>query len=285
MKKALAIAVLLLSAGIAPAQTPAPFNMNPERPQESQAPAQQTPPSRPTQPTPAPAAPAPVQTPIPLPPAPAPFQAAPAPSLVPATPRAATPASPTPAPVVQPRAPARQQPASPAALAGRYYLVPEKSLQLKGEIEQRSWSIYLTPEQAAAPAKLNIGYQNSIVVAPEISRLAVTINDMPVYNNPINSPEQVSDRVLDIPPGILKAGINLVRFRVDQRHRTDCTIDSTFELWTEIDPARTFLTFGAGGMKRLSRLDDIRAIGVDEKGAPGSGLSCRPSTNSGRRMC
>ena len=49
MKKALAIAVLLFSAGIAPAQTPAPFNMGPERPQNTPStapPGQQAPASR-----------------------------------------------------------------------------------------------------------------------------------------------------------------------------------------------------------------------------------------------
>ncbi len=260
MKKALAIAVLLFSAGIAPAQTPAPFNMGPERPQNTPStapPGQQAPASRPASP-----APGPVQTQIPLPPPRAPGQTAP----TPAPPRATPPSPGTPAPAAQAATPARQPAALPAELAGRHYLVPEKSLRLNGEADQRSWSIYLTPEQAAAPAKLNLGYQNSIVVAPEVSELAVTVNDVPVYANPIASPDQISDRVLDIPAGVLKAGINLVRFRADQRHRTDCTIESTFELWTDIDPQRTFLTFGASGTNRLSRLDDIRAVGVDEKG-------------------
>ncbi|CDZ66604.1 Hypothetical protein, partial CDS, partial [Neorhizobium galegae bv. orientalis] len=66
MKKALAIAVLLFSAGIAPAQTPAPFNMGLERPQAmppTAPPGQQAPGSRPASP-----APGPVQTQIPLPP-------------------------------------------------------------------------------------------------------------------------------------------------------------------------------------------------------------------------
>ncbi|UIK06054.1 cellulose biosynthesis cyclic di-GMP-binding regulatory protein BcsB [Neorhizobium galegae] len=260
MKKALAIAVLLFSAGIAPAQTPAPFNMGPERPQAmppTAPPGQQAPVSRP-----APPAPGPVQTQIPLPPPRASGQTAP----TPAPPRATAPSPATPAPAAQPATPARQPAALPAELAGRHYLVPEKSLRLNGEADQRSWSIYLTPEQAAAPAKLNLGYQNSIVVAPEASELAVTINDVPVYANPIASPDQISDRILDIPAGVLKAGINLIRFRADQRHRTDCTIESTFELWTDIDPQRTFLTFGASGTNRLSRLDDIRAVGVNDKG-------------------
>ncbi|KAB1127083.1 cellulose biosynthesis cyclic di-GMP-binding regulatory protein BcsB [Neorhizobium galegae] len=260
MKKALAIAVLLFSAGIAPAQTPAPFNMGLERPQAmppAAPPDQQAPASRP-----APPAPGPVQTQIPLPPPRASGQTAP----TPAPPRATAPSPATPAPAAQPATPARQPAALPAELAGRHYLVPEKSLRLNGEADQRSWSIYLTPEQAAAPAKLNLGYQNSIVVAPEASELAVTINDVPVYANPIASPDQISDRILDIPAGVLKAGINLIRFRADQRHRTDCTIESTFELWTDIDPQRTFLTFGASGTNRLSRLDDIRAVGVNDKG-------------------
>ncbi|WP_172717140.1 cellulose biosynthesis cyclic di-GMP-binding regulatory protein BcsB [Neorhizobium sp. T6_25] len=260
MKKALAIGVLLFSAGIAPAQTPAPFNMGPERPQNTPStapPGQQAPASRPASP-----APGPVQTQIPLPPPRASGQTAP----TPAPPRITSPPPGTPAPAAQVATPARQPAALPAELAGRHYLVPEKSLRLNGEADQRSWSIYLTPEQAAAPAKLNLGYQNSIVVAPEVSELAVTVNDVPVYANPIASPDQISDRVLDIPVGVLKAGINLVRFRADQRHRTDCTIESTFELWTDIDPQRTFMTFGASGTNRLSRLDDIRAVGVDEKG-------------------
>lgn len=260
MKKALAIAVLLFSAGIAPAQTPAPFNMGPERPQNMPSlapPGQQPPPPRPASP-----APGPVQTQIPLSPPRASGQTTPSP----APPRATAPSSATPAPAGQAATSPRQPAGLPAELAGRHFLVPEKSLRLNGEADQRSWSIYLTPEQAAAPAKLNLGYQNSIVVAPEVSELAVTINDVPVYANPITSPDQISDRVLDIPAGVLKAGINFVRFRADQRHRTDCTIESTFELWTDIDPQRTFLTFGASGTNRLSRLDDIRAVGVDEEG-------------------
>ncbi|CDZ30084.1 cellulose biosynthesis cyclic di-GMP-binding regulatory protein BcsB [Neorhizobium galegae] len=260
MKKALAIAVLLFSAGIAPAQTPAPFNMGPERPQNTPSaapPGQQAPAPRPVSP-----APGPVETQIPLPPPRPTGQTAPPPAPA----RTTAPSPAPPAPAAQAATPARLPAALPAELAGRHYLVPEKSLRLNGEADQRSWSIYLTPEQAAAPAKLNLGYQNSIVVAPEVSELAVTINNVPVYANPIASPDQITDRVLDIPAGVLKGGVNLIRFRADQRHRTDCTIESTFELWTDIDPQRTFLTFGTSGTNRLSRLDDIRAVGVDEKG-------------------
>ncbi|MFB9950127.1 cellulose biosynthesis cyclic di-GMP-binding regulatory protein BcsB [Rhizobium puerariae] len=253
MKRALALALLLLPVGTAVAQTTAPFDMNQERTREN------LPPFAPPAGAPAPRAqppapPAPAQTTTPG----SPFN----PGPVPAAPQPAAPS-----PEAQPASRAQQQQAaSPAELASRRYLVPEKSLRLNGETEQRSWSVYLTPEQAAAPVRLHIGYQNSIMVAPEASHLAVTVNDVSVYSNPINSPDRASDRVVDIPAGALKAGVNLIRFRADQRHRTDCTIESTFELWTDIDPRRTFLSFATAGMNRFSRLDDIRAVGADNEG-------------------
>ncbi|MBW6420687.1 cellulose biosynthesis cyclic di-GMP-binding regulatory protein BcsB [Rhizobium sp. XQZ8] len=280
MKKALVLGILLLSAGLAAGQSSAPFSMNEERARDNlppasspaqpaapqvQQPAQQ-PPRQAAPAVPArPAAPAPVQTqapaatPIPLSPAPTSPSTAPAQAPVPVAPKA-------PAPVQQAgQAPAKPAP-SIAELSTRRYLVPEKSLRLNGETEQRSWSVYLTPEQAAAPSKLHIAYQNAIVVAPEMSNLRITINDVLVYASSINSPEKVSDHVVEVPPSTLKAGINLIKFQSNQRHRTDCTIESTFELWTEVDPTRTFLSFDSANMSRFARLDDIRAIGLDDAG-------------------
>ncbi|WP_226951193.1 cellulose biosynthesis cyclic di-GMP-binding regulatory protein BcsB [Rhizobium terrae] len=285
MKKALALALFLLSPGMAPAQAPAPFDMNQERarenPAQPPAPAVRSPSPAPSEPARTPPAQSPpVQTPSPgptparptLPPPvtgqpvrPPAANPTPAPAP-PTTPRAPTaPSLQQPAPAARASAPA-QQPSSPGDLANRRYLVPEKSLRLTGEIEQRSWSVYLTPEQAAAPAKLHLGYQNSIVVAPEVSHLGVTINDVPIYGKPIAFAEKVGEQVVEVPAGTLKAGANIIRFRADQRHRTDCTLESTFELWTEIDPGRTFLSFDTAGLHRFSRLDDIRAVGVDDKG-------------------
>lgn len=166
-------------------------------------------------------------------------------------------AQPMPSPVVQP--------ANGAEIARRY-LLPFSSMRLNGEIEQRSWSIYLTADQAGRPARIHVAYQNSIFVAPETSKLTITINDVAVVAEPIASAEKQAERVFDIPAGLLRAGANDIRFAASQRHRTDCTVESTYELWTQVDPAKTFVTFEGGDNRRLSRLDDLRAIGVDGKG-------------------
>ena len=154
MKRTLMFALLLAAAGIASAQSPAPFDMNQERGPERlpSAPPVTTPGARPLSPAP------------------------------PVSGDARIPAAGQPTPA--------RPPSASSELAARRYLVPDRTLQLRGEGEQRSWSIYLTPDQAAAPAKLHVGYQNSIVVAPETSRLAVVINDMPIHNDQISSPER-----------------------------------------------------------------------------------------------
>jgi hypothetical protein len=241
MRKAFLLAFSLLFASAAFAQQPpAPFDMGPEK---STGPAAQP---RPIAPRATPATPF-----QPRPAAPAPAARTTAPVTAPAA-KAAPAAAPTPA----------EDPNDPS----RRYLVPTDTLRLAGETERRAWALYLTAEQAAAPAKLHLAYQNSIFVAPELSNLVVSINDVQIYADRIAAADQASEHVINLPAGVLKAGNNIVRFGADQRHRTDCTVESTYELWTEVDPQKTFLSFGSSPAGRFTRLDDLRAVGLDGKG-------------------
>ncbi|MDW5316210.1 cellulose biosynthesis cyclic di-GMP-binding regulatory protein BcsB [Rhizobium sp. PL01] len=146
------------------------------------------------------------------------------------------------------------------------YILPEGSLGLTGEYEDRLWSVYLTPQQAATGTKLNLGYQNSIFVAPETSRLTVEVNNTKIAEEAIRSPESISDLSLNLPKDLLKPGANLIRMRSNQRHRTDCSVQSTYELWSNIDAEKTYLSFAGNDPLPMQSLDDIRAIGVDESG-------------------
>nr|WP_292765935.1 cellulose biosynthesis cyclic di-GMP-binding regulatory protein BcsB [Mesorhizobium sp.] len=148
----------------------------------------------------------------------------------------------------------------------RRYIIPSPEFVLAGEHARRSWSIYLTPEQAASGASINLGYQNAIVVAPEISRLRVTLNGTRLIDSPVASPGTSSGLKADIPDGLLRAGLNDITIESSQRHRTDCTIESTYELWTQIEPSETFLTFDNPDAMRWRRVEDIRAVGVNGSG-------------------
>ncbi|MFB2604731.1 cellulose biosynthesis cyclic di-GMP-binding regulatory protein BcsB, partial [Rhizobium phaseoli] len=250
MKSIIAASLLLLSASaFAQAQT-APFDMSGERPPGASVAPRPTPPAQP------PTAPVPVTPPVSVRPAP----------VTPAAPAA------VPAPItVQPQ-PAPQPGATtnagsqPKPRDIRHYLVPFSKFSLGGEYDRRSWSVYLTPEQAAAKASFTFAYQNSIVVAPEASALTVYLNNRPIGQQRIGSPDGPSAVTFAVPPGLLQPGANLVTFEADQRHRTDCSIQSTYELWSNIDPAGTYLSFAGGNAEELSSADAIRAIGVDGTG-------------------
>ncbi|MBY5865697.1 cellulose biosynthesis cyclic di-GMP-binding regulatory protein BcsB [Rhizobium leguminosarum] len=186
----------------------------------------------------------------------------------------ATPAAPVPPAVVAPPQPAAPAP-KPAATANtaaprpgdvRRYVVPFSKLGLGGEYDRRSWSVYLTPEQAAAKASFTFAYQNAIFVAPEASALTVYLNNRPIGQQRVGSPDGPSAVTFEVPSGLLQPGANLVTFEANQRHRTDCSIQSTYELWSNIDPAGTFLSFTGRDAAQLSSADAIRAIGVDGAG-------------------
>ena len=253
MRRIVAASLLLLNASaFAQAQT-APFDMSGERPAGTDLAPRLTQPAAPV--PPAAVAPVPVTPPVSVIPVPA-APAAPAP--VAAQPQPAAPA-PQPAAAVNSAPPPR-----PGEV--RRYVVPFSKLGLDGEYDRRSWSVYLTPEQAAAKASFSFAYQNSIVVAPEASALTIYLNNRPIGQQRVGSPDGQSTVAFQVPPGLLQPGANLVTFEVNQRHRTDCNIQSTYELWSNIDPAGTYLSFTGKDVAQLSSADAIRAIGVDGAG-------------------
>ena len=151
-------------------------------------------------------------------------------------------------------------------LSARRYIIPASSLLLEGEVDSRSFPVFLTKQQASGAVSINLGYSNAVVVAPESSRLTVIVNDVTVGDMPVQSAEGVKDVRFELPAGLLRPGTNRVTFRTGQRHRTDCTIRSTYDLWTAIDPARTFLAMPADAGSRLMAADDIPAIGLGPTG-------------------
>ncbi len=148
----------------------------------------------------------------------------------------------------------------------RRYIISAKSLLLEGEVASHSFPLFLTPQQAGSATTINLGYSNAVVVAPEISRLSVIVNDAVVGEVPVQSAEGVKDVRFDLPAGLLRPGINRVTFNAVHRHRTDCTIRSTYDLWTSLDPSRTYLTVPRDTSGRLLTTDDIAAIGLGPTG-------------------
>lgn len=217
------------------------------------------------------------------------------PNAAPAQPRGMAPAQNTTgvAPAQSDAAPTAAAASQQGASLARRYIVPFTELVLAGEYSQRSWSLFLTPEQAAAKAQLHLGYQNAVVVAPEASHLKISINGSELVNAPIAASNNASDISVNIPANLLHAGMNDISISAQQRHRTDCTIESTYELWTQIDTTKTFLSFDGPDVGRWKRVEDLGAIGVDEGGATtfnlivpsmGQAISTSPAVRLGEAL-
>lgn len=222
-------------------------------------------PQSPVTPTvPAPIAPAPLPVPGVTPQVAPPV--APQPSRQQTAPVSPTPSQQPASNQTAPQTPARPTAASSSADDRKRFILPFKSLSLSGETERKQWTISLTPEQAQTATSLRIGYQNSIVVAPESSSLTVRINNTTLPSSPISSPDGEGNASMPIPPGTLQAGANIISLAAQQRHRTDCTAQSTYDLWTDINPAETYINFGADVANRIQSIDDISATGLDASG-------------------
>ncbi|MDF2687168.1 MAG: hypothetical protein K0Q80_133 [Microvirga sp.] len=165
------------------------------------------------------------------------------------------------------RAPvAMNAPAARSAARIERPILPFETLRFEGETDARSWTFHLTQDEAASGTTLSMGYKNAVVVMPEGSRLRITINGESVLDTPISSSNDIKRVTASIRQGLLRPGQNIIRMEALQRHRTDCTVAATYELWTDVDSASTRLIFAEGATKTLRGLDDLPAVGVDTAG-------------------
>ena len=146
------------------------------------------------------------------------------------------------------------------------FLLSQPILRFEGESGRRSWGFSLTAEQAARGATLAIAFNSSIYVSPEDSTLRISINDRLVIDQPLAARENPTHVDAPIPSGVLRPGVNVISFDIHQRHRTDCTSQSTYDLWTEFEASGTGLVFDGDDPTTLASLDDLAAVGPDETG-------------------
>ena len=138
------------------------------------------------------------------------------------------------------------------------------ALMLQGEDDVVDLTFVLDAGRIAEGGDLVIAYRNAVSVMPEASSVSVTINGSPVGDFPIRSPSGFDTQAISVSPALLRAGVNEVRLRAVQRHRVDCSMEATYELWTEIDrQASGFRSRSALGAEDFQSL---RTLGRTEHG-------------------
>ncbi len=140
-------------------------------------------------------------------------------------------------------------------------------LRFEGETSAKTWPIYVTAAEARTRARVHIGFTHAISVMPEASSLSISVNDVPIAQTPIAAATDPGALDVELPRGLLTPGYNSLRIAVSQRHRVDCSMEATYELWTQVDPASSGLAFPGVSDPHIEVLDDLAAISPDASGA------------------
>lgn len=138
--------------------------------------------------------------------------------------------------------------------------------RLRGEIDASEWPVYLNDAEARARLQFRVSYLTAISVMPEASVLTLLVNDVVVGQTNLQAPSGARQAVFDIPAELMRPGWNSVRITADMRHRVDCSLGATYELWTQLDAANTgLLVYGAPA--RVLDAPDVASLAPDGFGA------------------
>lgn len=166
-----------------------------------------------------------------------------------------SPGAPAPAGAVAPPGP----PGPAAELALRPLPLAVADAGMTGETGRVDMRVWLTESQAGAVRALQVAYRAAVSVRPEGSTLTVLVNGAVAGRLRIVAPAGLATQRIDLPDGVLRAGFNRITFEAEMRHRVDCSIPATFELWTRIEPAATGLLV-AGTPRGPAALEDLPAL-------------------------
>ncbi|MDO6965113.1 cellulose biosynthesis cyclic di-GMP-binding regulatory protein BcsB [Rhizobium alvei] len=142
---------------------------------------------------------------------------------------------------------------------------PSDRFRLIGEADNAILSFSVSEQEARAGGKLQLAYKNAVSVLPDDARLSVEINGKSAGEFPIASPFDFQKQEIAVGPDALRPGRNMVRVSVIQHHRVDCSLDATYELWTQLSPALS--GFRPANAQVPSSLERLSAVGRLESGA------------------
>ncbi len=140
-----------------------------------------------------------------------------------------------------------------------------QGFRLNGETGASEWPIYLSAAQARSRLRFRLGYISAVSVMPEASKITMSINDVEIGATRVAAFDKVESVDFDIPAGVLEPGFNALRIAVDERHRVDCSLEATYELWTQIDPSQTGFLMPIRDSRALD-LADLAALPPDAQG-------------------
>jgi len=119
--------------------------------------------------------------------------------------------------------------------------LPEPGVvRLTGEVAESEFALWL-PEGMALPETLALSLRTSIDVLPDTAVLQVRVNGAEPVDLPLGN--FAGFGALEVPAPNLAAGMNRIGIALSQPHRIYCGPDASFQVWTEIELARSGIEY------------------------------------------
>ena len=141
---------------------------------------------------------------------------------------------------------------------------PTNIATLAGEEAASSWNFFVPAAEAGLVETINLEIETSVLSDPDRSTAVVYLNSQEVGRLAL-SVSQTGVQNIPVPTGAVMPGWNNVRIVSSQRHRVDCSVTATYELWSAIRKASLGLSvpLATGSFRHLS---DLPALAPNEAG-------------------
>jgi cellulose synthase (UDP-forming) len=107
-------------------------------------------------------------------------------------------------------------------------------IRLAGEYAKKSLDVVLPPLNADGRVDIILTFSSSVQNLPEASTLALAINGTAVATLPSNAYERPRSLAVRLPATFFRPGVNSVTLTAEHLHRVDCTVEASYELFTDI---------------------------------------------------
>lgn len=147
-----------------------------------------------------------------------------------------------------------------ASLTLASLLPASQPIRLRYTSDEFTLYIPVSPRSKVKSALLHLQLTNSISLLRERSQLAVRLNGRVLAQVPLNPAQPEASVDIRLPAALLKPGYNQLTFSVAQHYTLRCEDPSAPELWTEIDPVASTLTFDSDLAPLQPRLSDMAQL-------------------------
>jgi hypothetical protein len=113
---------------------------------------------------------------------------------------------------------------------------PANVSMLAGEEAAASWNFFVPAAEAGLVATVDLGIETSVLSDPDRSTAVVFLNNEEVGRLALSVSKNGVQKV-PVPTGAIMPGWNNVRIVASQRHRVDCSVTATYELWSAVRSA------------------------------------------------